>query len=115
MKLRYGHPLPGVCSASTSTTNPVKLRLVNGMNGTAGPAVLTDDFDNVGDGAAFGTASAYAQVPSSAALAHLEVTVGVTQICVSNTITFNAGNVYTVFILGDKPAAVTTCTLRLDR
>ena len=105
-------------SASTSTTNPVKLRLVNGMkNGlpTGSTAVLTDDFDNVGDGAMFGTASAYAQVPSSAALAHLEVTVGVTQICVSDTITLTSGNVYTVFILGDKPPAVTTCTLRLDR
>ena len=104
-------------SASTSTTTPVKLRLVNGMNGLPGgsTAVLTDDFDNVGDGAMFGTASTYAQVPASAALAHLEVTVGVTQICVSSTITLNSGNVYTVFILGDKPPAVTTCTLRLDR
>ncbi len=104
-------------SASTSTTHPVKLRLVNGMSGFAAgtTAVLTDDFDNVGDGAMFGTASTYAQVAASAALAHLEVTVGVTQICVSNTITLTSGNVYTVFILGDKPPAVTTCTLRLDR
>ena len=104
-------------SALTSTTNPVKLRLVNGMNGFAAgtTAVLTDDFDNVGDGAMFGTASTYAQVAASAALAHLEVTFGATQICVSDTITLTTGNVYTVFILGDKPPAVTTCTLRLDR
>ena len=102
-------------SASTSTTKPVKLRLVNGMNGLAGPAILTDDFDNVGDPAAFGTSSGYAQVAASSALARLEVSVGVTQICVSNLTTLNSGSVYTVFLLGDKPASVGNCTLRLDR
>jgi Domain of unknown function (DUF4397) len=100
-------------SASTSTTNPVKLRLVNGMNGL-GTAVLTDDFDNIGDGAAFGTATAYAQVPASSALARLEATSGVT-LCLSSLVTLNANSVYTVFLLGDVPPAATTCTLRLDR
>src|ERR1019366_10752854 len=58
-------------SVSTSTTNPVKLRLVNGMNGT-NPVILTDNYNNIGEAAAFGTSSGYAQVPASAALALLQ-------------------------------------------
>lgn len=102
-------------SASTSTTNPVKLRLVNGMNGLANTVQLIDDFDNVGDGIAFGSASAYAQVPASSALARLEATAGVRQLCLSTAVTLNAGSIYTVFLLGDPPATAGPCTLRLDR
>lgn len=107
--------IPDDNSASTSTTNPVKLRLVNGMSGLANTAVLTDDFDNIGDGAAFGTATEYAQVAASSALARLEATSGVKQLCLSSLVTLNANNVYTVFLLGDVPAVAPVCTLRLDR
>ena len=102
-------------SASTSTSKPVKLRLVNGMNGLSSNPQLTDDFDNVGDAPAFGTASSYGQVAASSALAHLEGTAGVKQLCVSNLVTLNSGSVYTVFLLGDIPAVAGNCTLRLDR
>ena len=102
-------------SASTSTTNPVKLRLVNGMNGLAGTAILTDNFDNVGDGAAFGTASSYAQVAASSALARLEAINGVKQLCLSNTVTLNANSVYTVFLLGDISSVAGPCGLHVDR
>lgn len=101
-------------SVSTSTTNPVKIRLVNGMSGT-GTAILTDDFDNVGDGAPLGTATAYAQVAASSALARLEASSGGRQLCLSTLVTLNAGSVYTVFLLGDIPATVGACTIRLDR
>ncbi len=52
---------------STSSTRPVRLRLVNGMTAAGTSAVLTVDHDPVGDGAAFGGASAYSMVPASAA------------------------------------------------
>lgn len=102
-------------SISTSTTNPVKLRLVNGMNGLTSPAILTDDFNNVGDGALIGTATVYAQVPASSALARIEATSGNTQLCLATDVTLNAGSVYSVFLLGDVPSAPPSCTIRVDR
>jgi hypothetical protein len=99
---------------SASSTNPVKIRLVNGMNST-GTVTLTDDYNNIGDGAAFGTATTYAQVPSSSALARLEALDGGTQLCLSTDVTLNASSVYTVFLLGDVPSATPTCTIRVDR
>jgi hypothetical protein len=101
-------------SASTSTTNPVKLRLVNGMNNLSSSAQLTDDFDNVGEAAALGTSSGYGQVAASSALANLEVVAG-TPVCASNLVTLISGGVYTVFLLGDRQTAVTNCTLHRDR
>ena len=62
-------------SASTSTANPVKLRLVNGMAGITS-ATLTDNYINVGGAAAFGASSGYGQVQASAALALLQGVVG---------------------------------------
>jgi Domain of unknown function (DUF4397) len=102
-------------SLSNSSANPVKIRLVNGMNGLTGTAILTDDFNNVGNGATFGTATAYAQVPASSALAQLEVTSGPTQLCLSTLVTLNANSVYSVFLLGDIPPTPGACTIRVDR
>jgi hypothetical protein len=108
--------IPDDNSLSNSTANPVKIRLVNGMNGLTGTAILTDDFNNVGDGATFGTATTYAQVPASAALARIEATSGATQLCLSTLVTLNANGVYSVFLLGDIPTtAGTPCTIRVDR
>ena len=101
-------------SASTSTMNPVKIRLVNGMNGVSN-AILTDDLNNVGDAATFGATSGYAQVAASSALARLEATSGITTLCLSTDVTLNSGSVYTVFVLGDIPSAASTCTIRVDR
>ena len=102
-------------SASTSSTRPTRIRLVNGMTGPGTTAVLTDDYNNVGDGAAFGKASTYSLVPASAALARLEASSGSRVLCLSTAVTLNAGSVYTVFLLGDVPAAPVACTLRVDR
>lgn len=102
-------------SLSTSSANPVKIRLVNGMNGLTGTAILTSDFNNVGDGATFGTASTYAQIPASSALARVEATSGSLQLCLSLLVTLNANSVYSVFLLGDIPTTVGACTIRVDR
>ncbi|MDQ6629904.1 MAG: DUF4397 domain-containing protein [Pseudomonadota bacterium] len=101
-------------SASTSTANPVKLRLVNGMPGS-GAAVLTDSFINVGNPAIVGTSSGYSQVQASAALALLQVSAGGTQLCQSANVTLTAGKVYTVFLLGAVPASPVACTISADR
>ena len=101
-------------SGSTSTANPVKLRLVNGQNGSA-PATLTDNYINVGNAAAFGTSSGYAQVQASTALALLQASSGTTPLCQSGNVTLTAGNVYSVFVLGDVPAALAACAITEDR
>ena len=101
-------------SISTSTARPVKIRLVNGMNGVTS-AILTDDFNNIGDAAPFGGTSGYAQVVPSAALARIEATSGVTSLCLAADVTLATGSVYSVFLLGDPPTTTATCTIRVDR
>ncbi len=101
-------------SASTSTSSPVRLRLVNGMSGAA-TASLTDNFINVGSPAAFGSQSGYAQVQASTALALLQASSGTTQLCQSVNVTLNAGGVYSVFVLGDVPTAPGACAITQDR
>ena len=101
-------------SASTSTANAVKLRLVNGMS-TSSPATLTDNFINVGSSAAFGTSSGYGQVQASTALAQLQASVGATTLCQSANVTLTAGNVYSVFLLGNVPASPVACAITEDR
>jgi hypothetical protein len=102
-------------TVSTSSVKTVKVRLVNGMNGLAGPAFLTVDSTDVGGGASFTSATGYAQLPSSAALAQLQVTSGITTLCQSQNVTLNSGAVYSVFVLGDPPGGIPACTLRADR
>jgi hypothetical protein len=101
-------------SASTSTSSPVRLRLVNGMSGAA-TATLTDNFINVGGPAAFGSQSGYAQVQASTALALLQASSGTTQLCQSVNVTLTAGAVYSVFVLGDVPPAPGACAITQDR
>ena len=100
-------------AASTSTANPVKLRLVNGMTGI-GSATLTDNYINVGSAAAFGTSSGYGQVQASTALALLQASAGTTQLCQSVNVTLTTGGVYTVFLLGSVPSAPVACTITAD-
>ena len=103
-------------TVSTSTSKPVKMRLVNGMGGLAGNAFLTIDSNDIGGGAAFGTASTYGQLASSAALAQVQVTSGNATLCKSSNVTLNSGAVYSVFVLGDPPSGIPPgCTLRTDR
>jgi hypothetical protein len=86
---------------SSSTARPVKLRLVNGLNGTTGTATLTLNNVLVGTGAAPAQASAYTQVASSAGLARLEARIGALQFYLNQTATLESGRVYSLFLLGD--------------
>ncbi len=91
-------------SASTSTALPVRMKFVNGLNGTTAGAMLTVGGVVVGDSVAFGAASAEASIAASSAAADLQVTsAGATLWEVSGQ-TLAGGNVYTVFLLGDAGA-----------
>jgi hypothetical protein len=100
---------------SASTVRPVKLRLVNGLNGIPGTATLTLNNVVVGAGADPGQASAYTLVASSAGLARLEARVGTVQVFFAPTATLEAGRVYTLFLLGDAAQAPNTGILVPDR
>lgn len=104
-------------TVSTSTVRPVKLRLLNGLNGAAVAATLAKDSNLVGT-ALFATASASAQVEASAALASLVVTAegsNALQVNNSTTLTLTSGKVYTVFLFGPAAAAPGIPALRQDR
>jgi len=100
---------------SASTVRPVKLRLVNGLNGIPGTATLTLNNVVVGAGADPGQASAYTLVAASAGLARLEARVGTVQVFFAPTATLEAGRVYTLFLLGDAAQAPNTGILVPDR
>jgi hypothetical protein len=86
---------------SPSSVRPVKLRLVNGLNGTSSKATLAIDNAPVGNGADPNTASPYSQVLSSAGLARVEARVGTQLVYASPTTTLQSGRVYSLFLLGD--------------
>ena len=88
---------------SSSAARPVKIRLVNGLNGAPSTAVATLTLNNVlvGSGAAPGQASGYSQVQSSAGLARLEARVGTLQFYFDQTATLESNRVYSLFLLGD--------------
>ena len=93
--------LPDDNTASTSTAKTVKIRLVNGLNGTTGTATLTLNNVLIGNGAAPASASGYTQVASSAGLARLEARIGTLQFYLNQTATLESGRVYSLFLLGD--------------
>jgi hypothetical protein len=86
---------------SSSTARPVKLRLVNGLNGATGTATLTLNNVIVGNGAPPAQASGYTQVASSAGLARLEARIGVVSYYLTQTATLESNRVYSLFLLGD--------------
>jgi Domain of unknown function (DUF4397) len=107
-----GTLLPDNNSPSTSTSFPVKIRFVNGLND--GPsAQLTANGTLVGSLTAFGAESAYTNVAAADATAEIKVTSG-SNIEFDETLdTLAAGSVYTVFLLGDLADPVGT--LSTDR
>lgn len=90
---------------STSSSKPVKIRLVNGLNGIGGAAMLTVDGDVVADSVDFGTASSPVNVPASAAAAALDITYAGTSLWSASSQTLTSGKVYTMFLLGDASGA----------
>ncbi len=107
--------IPDDNTTSTSSTRPVKLRLVNGLNGSNGTATLTVDNAVIGNGASFASASTYSLLPASAALARVEARSGVVQLYLATGVTFTAGRVYSLFLLGDASAAPNAGILIADR
>ena len=99
-------------SAPTSTTLPVRMKLVNGLNGGSGSAMLTSSGVVVGDSVLFGAASADANIAASAAAADLQVTSAGATLWEMSGQTLASGSVYTVFLLGD--AAAPKGVLRAD-
>jgi len=93
---------------SPSSVRPVKLRLINGLNGTTAKATLAIDNAPVGSGADPNTTSPYSQVLSSAGLARVEARVGTQVVYSSLTTTLQSGRVYSLFLLGDlaKPTGI---------
>ncbi len=102
-------------SVSSNSARPVKLRLVNGLNGATGTATLTVNNALVGTGAGFGSASGYATIASSAALARVEARSGTVQYYLANNVTFASGSIYTLFLLGDVADAPNAGQLVADR
>ncbi len=102
-------------TVSASSARPVKLRLVNGLNGSTGTATLTIDNALVGNGAASPGASSYSLLPASAALARVEARTGVVQLYLANNLTLTSGRVYSLFLLGDATSAPNTGFLVADR
>jgi hypothetical protein len=102
-------------TASSSTTRPVKVRLVNGLNGSSGAVSLTVNNAPVGAATAFGTASGYSLVPASAALAGIQATSGVVTYYLASNVTLSSGRVYTLFLIGDAAAAPSAGVFIQDR
>jgi hypothetical protein len=75
-------------STPTSTSLPVRMKLVNGLNGGSGSAMLTSS----------------ANIAASAAAADLQVTSAGTTLWEMSGQTLTSGSVYTVFLLGDAGA-----------
>ena len=92
-------------TTSTSAANPVKLRLVNGLNGVTGSASFSYESSFAGS-AAFGTASATVLRPVTTGAPVIEATFGATTLPVPTTAALAAGKVYTLFLLGTPTAPV---------
>jgi hypothetical protein len=87
---------------STSTSLPVKMRLVNGLNNLDTPASLTASGSLVASGIAFGSASGYGTLAANSGTADILVNSGgATQFSLADQ-TLVSGGIYTVFLLGDS-------------
>jgi hypothetical protein len=88
---------------STSTSLPVKMRLVNGLNNLETPASTTAAGSLVASGVAFGSASAYDTLAANSGTADILVnSAGATLFQLADQ-TLVSGGIYTVFLLGDSP------------
>ncbi len=88
---------------STSATNTVRARVINGLNGSNGTVSATIDGKSIGS-AAFGAASTYTNIlPSSGTSTVRGTTTGANPADLTLK-TFSAGNVDTIFIYGDATA-----------
>jgi hypothetical protein len=100
---------------ATGAAQPVKLRVINGVNGLSGGVTLTLDSEIVGGDIAFGTASPPMTVAASAGLADIVASNGSNLLWQANDQTLTTGKVYTVFLLGNATTVGTASKLRADR
>ena len=90
---------------STSTSVPVKMRLVNGLNNLDTPASLTAGGSLVAAGVAFGSASGYDTLAANSGTADILVnSAGATLFGLADQ-ALVSGGIYTVFLLGDSTLA----------
>jgi len=90
-------------SVSTSTTQTVKARVINGINNGSGSVSATIDNKTVGT-AAFGQASTpYVTIPSTTGTSTVQASIATNPASLT-TQTFAANGVYTVFIWGNASA-----------
>ena len=92
---------------STSTTQTVKARVINGVNGGTGTVSATVDAKTLGN-AAFGAASPYVTLVATTGTSTVVPTSIVTTPANLVNQSFTAGEVYTVFIWGNASAPVLT-------
>jgi hypothetical protein len=84
---------------STSTTQSVKARVINGVNGSTGTVAATVDNKSLGS-VAFGVASTYVTIPTTTGTSTVQATITTNPASLVNQ-SFSASGVYTVFIWGD--------------
>ena len=90
-------------SVSTSTTQTVKARVINGVNNGSGSVSATIDNKTVGT-AAFGLASSpYVTIPATTGTSTVQASITTNPASLTSQ-TFAASGVYTVFIWGDASA-----------
>jgi hypothetical protein len=87
---------------STSTTQTVKARVINGVNGLTGSLAATVDNKSLGN-ATFATASTYVTIPATTGTSTVQATITTNPASLVNQ-SFTASGVYTVFIWGDASA-----------
>jgi hypothetical protein len=89
---------------STSTSLPVKARVINGLNGTSGSLSVTVDSKAVGT-AAFNSASTpYVTLAATTGTSTVRATTSGTSPAALINQTFASGSVYTIFVFGDASA-----------
>ncbi len=88
---------------STSASLPVKVRVVNGLNGIVGTVSSTVDSRIVGSNVAFAAASTYTAIAASTgtSTSTVSVTAGSAVQAPLTGQTFSSGGVYTLFVYGD--------------
>lgn len=91
-------------TASTSTSRPVKLRLVNGLNGGTGGLTLTADGSVVASNVALGAASTAALVAANSGGAALQASNSGGTVLTLTGQTLVTGGSYALFVLGDAGA-----------
>ncbi len=102
-------------TASTSSSNSSRLRLVNVLNGVSGGVTLTYDSAIVADSVPFGSASAATSVAPSTTTSRIEATSGSTSLYLTTngSTPLAAGRVNSLFLMGDVGAP--TGVFRVDR